>query len=78
MKNSLLYTIVGCSKCHRVKEYLEMSHLSFEEVNITENPDRAEEVIQLLGEFYVPVLLYKDYTVVKGDNLEKIQQVIQS
>jgi glutaredoxin len=78
MENLLLYTITGCSKCHRVKKYLEKSNLFFEEVNITENPDRAEEVNELLGEFYVPILLLKDRTVIKGDNLEKIEKLIQS
>ncbi len=77
MSKIVVYIIQGCTKSHKIKTFLNQNDFQFEEVNITEDPARAEEVTRLVGEFYVPVLLYKNDTVIKGDDLEAIERLIQ-
>jgi glutaredoxin len=49
-----------------VKKWLESKGLSWEEVNIEEHPDKAEEAFQISGQLAVPV------TVITGDDHEEV------
>jgi glutaredoxin len=39
-----LYWLPGCSSCLRVKEFVERSKVAFEEINVLEQPERAEKL----------------------------------
>ena len=68
VKNIRIYTINTCAYCVMVKKWLKVKGLEWEEVNVEENPDRAQEAFEVSGQLAVPV------TVVTKDNDE--QEVI--
>ncbi len=54
-KNITIYTTNTCSYCVMVKRYLASKNMSYEEVNLDETPERAEEAFSLSGGRTVPV-----------------------
>ena len=68
VKNIRIYTTNTCAYCVMVKKWLSVKGLEWEEVNVEENPDRAQEAFEVSGQLAVPV------TVVTKDNDE--QEVI--
>jgi glutaredoxin len=75
MKQVICYTIFGCPKCQSVMRYLDQKGINVEEVNIMEQPERADEIENLAGEVVAPVLLYGSNVVV-GDDLKKIERIL--
>jgi arsenate reductase-like glutaredoxin family protein len=72
---SVLYTMDGCITCYKTRKYLEKHQIFFTEVNISQEPDKASEVIALLGELNVPVFRYGNITLSK-DIINKINSGI--
>ena len=68
VKNIRIYTTNTCAYCVMVKKWLSVKGLEWEEVNVEENPDRAQEAFEVSDQLAVPV------TVVTKDNDE--QEVI--
>lgn len=66
-----VYTTDTCAQCKTVKQYLDKKNHYYEEINITQQPERAQEVQELSGTLSVPVTLVahgNDKTVVRGWN----------
>ncbi|WP_270182366.1 glutaredoxin family protein [Alkalihalobacillus sp. CinArs1] len=60
MEHIRLYTITSCIECEKTKRLLKQSGISFDEVNVLEQPERQEDLYQLAGEFLVPLLVYNN------------------
>ncbi|TCP29932.1 glutaredoxin [Scopulibacillus darangshiensis] len=75
MKQAICYTIFGCPKCQSVMRYLNKKDVDFEEVNIMEQPERANEVENVVGEIVTPVLIVGSKAVV-GDDLGGIERIL--
>jgi glutaredoxin len=73
-KDIILYTIIGCTKCQAVQRYLKENKITFTEVNVMEQPERFHEVVELIGEFYAPVLVYGQ-TVLKEEIINKLESM---
>ncbi len=56
MQNVTIYTTSTCPWCHKAMEFLKANKVNFTEVNVQENPDKAEEVIEKSGQMGVPVI----------------------
>lgn len=67
-KHIRIYTTNTCAYCVMVKRWLESKGHTWEEVNVEEIPERANEAFEVSGQLAVPV------TVVTKDNDE--QEVI--
>ena len=67
-KHIRIYTTNTCAYCVMVKKWLGAKGFSWEEVNVEEHPERAQEAFEISGQLAVPV------TVVTKDNDE--QEVI--
>ncbi|NNG47338.1 MAG: NrdH-redoxin [Deltaproteobacteria bacterium] len=66
-KKILMYTTTRCPDCRATKNFLASKGLSYEEINIEENPDAAEIVMKLNdGMKKVPTLDIEG-TIVSGD-----------
>lgn len=48
------------------KEYLNSKNIKFEEVFVDENPDKAQEMLEMSGQMGVP------FTVIEKDNAQKV------
>ncbi|UII54156.1 glutaredoxin family protein [Cytobacillus spongiae] len=64
-----LYTINGCEICVQARNHLERLHLSYQEINILEEPNSVTTLIDRLGEVITPVLIIKNQTIIGKDIL---------
>ncbi len=76
LKGVTIFTTNTCAYCHMVKKYLNIKGVSFEEINLDENPHRRSEALELSGALTVPVTVVtrKDDTkeIIVGYNLAKL------
>ncbi|SDH49918.1 glutaredoxin family protein [Alteribacillus bidgolensis] len=56
----ILYTLPGCEKCKKVKEYLTEKEIPFSEINILTNKEVIKTIQQNMEEVYAPILYYKN------------------
>ena len=80
VKNITIYTTNTCGYCGMVKKWLGTKDLSYDEVNLDTNPERAQEAIDLSGQMAVPVtVITKDddsKEVVVGYNIAKLAPAV--
>lgn len=68
-----IYTTTTCPFCHMAKEYFKEKGLNYEEINLTQNPERIQEMIQISGQMGVPVIVI-DGRVIIGFNKHEIDK----
>lgn len=70
-----VYTAPVCLYCHSLKQFLKEHNIEFEEINVAENKEAAEEMIKKSAQMGVPVVDINGEIVV-GFNKEKISQLL--
>lgn len=79
-KNITIFTTNTCGYCMMVKKFLAAKGLSYEEVNLDQNPERQAEALQLSGALTVPVTVVTkeddSREVVVGYNLAKLAPAV--
>jgi glutaredoxin len=79
-KNITIFTTNTCAYCGMVKKWLGAKGISYEEVNLDENPERQKEAFELSGQLSVPITVVtkQDDTreVVVGYNLAKLAPAV--
>jgi glutaredoxin 3 len=79
-KHIRIYTTNTCAYCVMVKKWLENKGLAWEEVNVEEHPERAQEAFEISGQLAVPVtVVTKDddeQDVIVGYNLAKLAPAV--
>ena len=71
----VVYTTPTCGFCRQVKSYLLQHGVPFTECDVSRDPERANEMVQLSGQRGVPVVLI-DGQVVVGFNRPLIDQLL--
>lgn len=75
-----MYTTTTCAYCVMVKKWLKSKGLDFNEVNIDDYPERAQEAIDISGQMAVPVtVVSKDddtKEVIVGYNIAKLAPAV--
>ncbi len=51
-----VYSTPTCPQCHRLKDFLKENNVKFEDINVSEDPEAAEEMIKKSGQMSVPVM----------------------
>ena len=79
-KNVTIFTTNTCASCSMVKRFLGAKGVSYDEVNVDQNPERRAEATALSGATTVPVIVItkEDDTreVVVGYNLSKLAPAV--
>lgn len=75
MPNVLVYSTSTCPWCHKAMDFLRDHKIEFQEVNVQEHPERAEEVIQKSGQMGVPVIDV-DGKIIVGFNERALRQLL--
>lgn len=79
-KNVTIFTTNTCAYCVMVKKWLTAKNIAYDEVNLDNNPERAEEAYKLTGQLAVPVtVVTKDddqKEVIVGYNLAKLAPAV--
>ncbi len=61
-----IYTKTGCPYCAAAKEDLEKRGISYKEINLTDEPDKIDEMVKLSGGRIVPVIVDENGEVTVG------------
>ncbi len=79
-KNITIYTTNTCAYCVMVKKWLHSKGHDYVEVNVEDNPERAQEAFDISGQMAVPVtVVTKDddtKAVIVGYNLAQLAPAI--
>jgi len=79
-KNITIFTTNTCAYCVMVKKWLAAKGMSYEEVNLDQNPERQAEALELSGALTVPVTVVTKQDdsreVVVGFNLAKLAPAV--
>ncbi|MBI3983936.1 glutaredoxin family protein [Candidatus Microgenomates bacterium] len=66
-KSVVIYTTNTCAYCKPIKEMLQQKQVSYEEVNLDDEPARRQELLDISGQLAVPVIV-----VTKDDNTRDV------
>ncbi len=55
-KSVKIYTTPTCPYCIRAKEFLKESNIEFENIDVSTNPGKTQEMLKKTGQMGVPVL----------------------
>ena len=66
-KKVAVYSTPTCPYCTRVKKFLEDNNIKFENIDVGSNPDKAQEMVDKLGQMGVPVIVIDDQPMVGFD-----------
>lgn len=75
MSKVTIYTTPTCAFCHAAKEWLEQKQVDFEEIDVSQNQEAAEEMVQKTGQMGVPVIFVGDQYVI-GFDQAKLEEVL--
>lgn len=79
-KDITIYTTNTCAYCVMVKRWLQAKGMSYNEINLDENPDRQSEALEMSGSLSVPVTVVTKHDdskeVVVGYNLAQLAPAI--
>lgn len=80
VKNITVFTTKTCAYCPMVKKYLAAKGLTYDEVNLDEQPHRQQEALAISGALTVPVTVVTKQDdsreVVVGYNLAKLAPAV--
>lgn len=74
-KKVIVYTTSSCTFCHTVKKFLNDKKVNFQEIDLSQNPEKAEEIIQRTGQMAVPVIEI-DNELIVGFDRDKILNLL--
>jgi glutaredoxin-like YruB-family protein len=71
-----VYSTATCPWCVRAKDYLKAKKVAFEDVDVSKNPQAAQEMIQKSGQRGVPVLDIGG-TIIVGFDKDAIEEALK-
>lgn len=74
-KKITVYSTPMCPFCIRAKQFLKDSNVQFEDIDVSENQDKAQDMIKRSGQMGVPVIDIGGEIIV-GFDKEKIKEVL--
>lgn len=76
MVNIRVFSTPGCANCSLLKNFLKENNLSFEEINVAADREKAKEMVEKTGQMSVPVTQIGEKFVI-GNNKEEIIKSIE-
>ena len=74
MKKVIIYTTEYCPYCHRAKDLLAKKKISFQEVDVTHNDAKRDELEEKTGWMTVPMIFIGDEFVGGYDDLYALEK----
>jgi len=71
----IVYSTSVCPYCDFAKQFLKDNNIEFEEIDVAQNQEKAQEMIDKSGQMGVPVIEV-DGQIVIGFNKEKLKQLL--
>ncbi len=76
-KKIKVYSTPSCPYCVKVKDFLKSKNLKFQDINVAEDSEAAQEMVDKTGQYGVPVIEIEGKIVV-GFDKEKIEELLKS
>ena len=73
-KQVILYTTHYCPHCTRAKALLKRKGIRFQEIDVTEDPQKREEVEQRYGWMTVPIIVIGDRCIGGAQELYELER----
>lgn len=70
-----VYSTTTCPWCHRAKEFLDELGVEYEDINVAEDQQAAQEMVEKSGQRGVPVIMIGDDVIV-GFNPDAIKKAL--
>ena len=74
-KNVVVYSTPTCPFCVRAKQYLKDNNIQFADIDVSENEEKAQEMIKKSGQMGVPVIEIDGQFIV-GFDKDKIKEAL--
>ena len=74
-KTVKIYSTPTCPYCIKTKQFLKDNNIEFENIDLSANPDKAQEMVDKSGQMGVPVLDI-DGEIILGFDKEAIQKAL--
>jgi len=71
-----VYSTPTCPYCHATKEFLKENKIEFEDIDVSKNQDKAQEMIEKSGQMGVPVIDING-TIIVGYDKEAIKKALK-
>jgi glutaredoxin 3 len=71
-----VYSTPTCPWCHKAKDYLKSKGVDFEDINVAEDREAADEMVEKSGQMGVPVIEI-DGDVIVGFDQAKIDSALK-
>ena len=75
-KKIKVYSTPSCPYCHMLKDFLKEKGLEYEDINVAEDREKAQEMIEKSGQMGVPVIEIGNEIVV-GFDRAKIEELLK-
>ncbi len=72
MKSVIVYTTQSCPHCHRAKEFLKRKKIAFQEIDLTNDPQKRQEAQDRYGWMSVPMIVIDGKFIGGADELTKL------
>jgi len=74
-KNVVVYSTPTCPWCHRVKQFFQEHNIFFQDFDVSQNQQKAEEMVQKSGQMGVPVVDI-DGEIIIGFDKDRIEEAL--
>ena len=71
-----VYSISNCPWCEKVKKYLKLKNIEYQEFNVEENEEAREELYKISGDEIVPVTTIDGKNYVVSFDKEKLDALL--
>jgi glutaredoxin 3 len=71
----VVYSTQTCPYCHKAKDFLKEKGVEFEDVDVSQDQERAKEMVEKSGQMGVPVLDVNG-TIIIGFDQPKIEEAL--
>jgi len=75
MKTIKVYSTNTCPYCTMAKDFLKDNKVEFENINVSDDREAAQEMVEKSGQMGVPVIIIGEEVIV-GFDKEKIKEVL--
>jgi len=74
-KQVKIYSTPACPYCIRTKQFLKENNIEFEDIDVSEDEKKIEEMIKISGQMGVPVVVI-DGEIIVGFDKARIKELI--
>lgn len=75
MSKVTIYTTPTCAFCHAAKQWLEQKQVDYQEIDVNQDQEAAQEMIQKTGQMGVPVI-YTGEEYIIGFDQAKLEEAL--